>query len=180
VASTLQASSAKVGIVTTDQTTHGTTDLVAADGKVAAGVTDSGNPVKVGGKYNSTLPTLTNGQRGDLQLDSSSLAIVNLGTKLDPVNDSVTAVAKHGTKAFTTNAPTNAAAQALAANSGRIKALITNNGTMTAYLGKDNTVTTSNGVPLYVGASVEDDVSTDAWYAIVASGTGDLRIVEVS
>src|SRR5687768_16361468 len=38
-------------------------------GNVASGATDSGNPVKVGGVYNSTPPTLTNGKRGDLQLD---------------------------------------------------------------------------------------------------------------
>lgn len=37
-------------------------------GNVASGTTDAGNPVKVGGRYNTTLPTLTNGQRGDLQL----------------------------------------------------------------------------------------------------------------
>lgn len=39
-------------------------------GSVASGAADSGNPVKVGGKYNSTTPTLTDGQRGDVQLDS--------------------------------------------------------------------------------------------------------------
>ena len=40
-------------------------------GNVASGATDSGNPVKAGGVYNSTPPTLTNGQRGDLQLDAN-------------------------------------------------------------------------------------------------------------
>lgn len=38
---------------------------------VASGAADSGNPVKIGGVYNSTAPTLTTGQRGDVQLDSS-------------------------------------------------------------------------------------------------------------
>lgn len=37
-------------------------------GSVASGATDTGNPVKVGAKYNSTLPTFTDGQRGDLQI----------------------------------------------------------------------------------------------------------------
>lgn len=37
-------------------------------GTVASGATDSGNPVKVGGVNRTTLPTLTDGQRGDLQL----------------------------------------------------------------------------------------------------------------
>ena len=38
-------------------------------GNVASGVADSGNPVKIGGVYNSSLPAFTNGQRGDIQLD---------------------------------------------------------------------------------------------------------------
>lgn len=40
-------------------------------GSIASGASDSGNPVKVGGIYNSSTPTFTNGQRGDLQLDAS-------------------------------------------------------------------------------------------------------------
>lgn len=39
-------------------------------GNVASGSVDSGNPVKVGGKYNLTAPTLLDGNRGDLQVDS--------------------------------------------------------------------------------------------------------------
>lgn len=39
-------------------------------GNVASGAADSGNPVKVGGVYNSTVPTFATGQRGDLQLGS--------------------------------------------------------------------------------------------------------------
>jgi hypothetical protein len=35
--------------------------------------------VKVGGVFNTALPTLTTGQRGDLQLDSSGRLIVNVG-----------------------------------------------------------------------------------------------------
>jgi hypothetical protein len=37
-------------------------------GNIASGVADSGAPVKVGALYSSSLPTLTNGQRGNLQL----------------------------------------------------------------------------------------------------------------
>lgn len=37
-------------------------------GNVASGSADTGAPVKVGGIYNSTLPTFTNGLRGDLQI----------------------------------------------------------------------------------------------------------------
>lgn len=47
-----------------------------AVGNVASGATDSGNPVKVGGLYSSTLPTLTNGQRGNLQLSPKGMLLV--------------------------------------------------------------------------------------------------------
>ena len=47
-------------------------------GNVASGATDSGNPVKVGGKYNATRPTLTDGQRGDAQVDSRGATFVTL------------------------------------------------------------------------------------------------------
>jgi hypothetical protein len=46
------------------------TSLPGIAGDVAAAATDSGNPVKVGGKYNTTQPTLTDGQRGNLELNS--------------------------------------------------------------------------------------------------------------
>ncbi len=53
-----------------------------AQGNVASGASDSGNPVKVGGRYNSSAPTLTDGQRGDLQLDSSgNLKVTSGGTQ---------------------------------------------------------------------------------------------------
>lgn len=39
-------------------------------GNIDSAATDSGAPVKVGGVYRTTLPVLTNGQRGDLQLGS--------------------------------------------------------------------------------------------------------------
>jgi len=83
------------------------------------------------------------------------------------------------TKTFSTAAPTNAAAAVLAANADRERALIYNNGSQTVYLGKDNTVTTANGFPLLPGSAIEDDRTADAWWAIVSSGTGDLRILEV-
>jgi hypothetical protein len=56
-------------------------------GDVAAGGTDSGNPVKVGGINNTTLPTLTNGQRGDLQLSTRGSVYTTLA-----VNNSTTVI----------------------------------------------------------------------------------------
>src|SRR5579884_1603141 len=54
------------------------TGQLIVQGNVGSGATDSGNPVKVGGTYNSSAPTFTNGQRGDLQLDSHGNLMVNV------------------------------------------------------------------------------------------------------
>ena len=88
-----------------------------------------------------------------------------------------------GTRTFSTFAPTTTAAAAtpaLAANTSRKEALIYNNGAQTVYLGRDAQVTTATGLPLVSGATLRDDRATGAWYAITASGTGDLRILEVA
>jgi hypothetical protein len=50
--------------------TSGSSGTQVVAGNVADAATDSGNPVKVGGKYNLTLPTYTDGQRADLQLSN--------------------------------------------------------------------------------------------------------------
>lgn len=47
----------------------GDTNGTYAVGNVAAGTADVGNPVKVGGVYRATSPTLADGQRTDLQSD---------------------------------------------------------------------------------------------------------------
>lgn len=57
-------------------------------GGVSAGTADTGAPVKIGGKYNSALPTLTTGQRGDIQLDSNANLRVNPGINALALSDS--------------------------------------------------------------------------------------------
>jgi hypothetical protein len=52
----------------------GVSGNVASLGNVAAGATDSGNPVKIGGVYNATQPTLSDGQRGNLVLSARGSA----------------------------------------------------------------------------------------------------------
>ena len=48
-------------------------------GDAPSGGADTGNPVKVGGKYNSTLPTIVNGQRGDLQISQAAMLRIAIG-----------------------------------------------------------------------------------------------------
>lgn len=66
---------------------RGDTNHTYVGGNVAAGATDTGNPVKAGGKYNSTKPTYTDGQRGNLEIGSRGSLNVELR-----VNDSTAAV----------------------------------------------------------------------------------------
>lgn len=56
-------------------------DNLKAVGNVAAAATDTGNPLKVGGVFSTTLPTLTDGQRGNNQLGNrGSLHVEIFGT----------------------------------------------------------------------------------------------------
>lgn len=64
------------GALTVDATQSGTwtvqqgTPPWSTVGNVASGASDSGNPIKVGGVFNTTPPTFTTGQRGDIQISS--------------------------------------------------------------------------------------------------------------
>jgi len=51
--------------------------LTLPGGNVASGAADSGNPIKMGGVYNLTLPTLDSGDRGNLQLTASGELLVS-------------------------------------------------------------------------------------------------------
>ena len=59
-------------------------------GNVASGAADSGNPIKIGGIYNSTLPTFTSGSRANLQLDSRGRLITSPAVTTDLVSASYT------------------------------------------------------------------------------------------
>lgn len=70
----LRASNATVtvsgSVTVSGDVTNAGTFAVQATGNAASAAADSGNPVKVGGKLNTTKPTFTDGQRGDLQVDT--------------------------------------------------------------------------------------------------------------
>jgi hypothetical protein len=60
-------------------------------GNAASGAADSGNPVKVGGTYNTTKPVLTNGQRGDIQLNAEASQIAVPGYLETPFSTTIVA-----------------------------------------------------------------------------------------
>jgi hypothetical protein len=91
------AGSPSASVLTVQGVSSGT--AVVVGGNVASAATDSGNPVKVAAKYNSTLPTFTDGQRADLQVGSrgamrveifspSSTTAPRIGTTSDTYADS--------------------------------------------------------------------------------------------
>lgn len=63
-------------------------------GNIASGVSDSGNPVKIGGVFNTTQPTVTNGQRVDIQSTARGAQIVATGA--DTFNVTVNAALPAG------------------------------------------------------------------------------------
>lgn len=134
-------------------------------GNGAAGVADSGNPVKVGGKYNAALPTLADGQRGDAQLDPNARLVIRTANASGLITGQ--------------NALSIAAEVVLAANGSRLFAEVTNDdATIKVYLGDDNTVTAANGHVLKPGASFSFEGYTGAIWAIAASGTPTVTFVE--
>lgn len=68
-----QSVSAQVFNGTTWDRLRGDTTGLFTVGNVAAAAADSGNPVKVGGVFSTSLPSLTNGQRGNIQLSGNGL-----------------------------------------------------------------------------------------------------------
>lgn len=115
---------------------------------------------------------------------STSISSVPSGTEIETYDTGdghrqIVTVGGGGSKTFSDPAPTTSAASIVAANPDRLSLMIHNAGAVVVYLGPSG-VTTSSGVPLGVGATLTDTTSVDAWYAITASGTGDLRIIEVS
>jgi len=63
------------------------------EGGVAHAGTDSGNPVKVGGRYNSSATALTNGQRSDLLMNVDGAVLVSMAgssNTSDTINNNTT------------------------------------------------------------------------------------------
>lgn len=142
-----------IGKVTTDQTTHGTTDKVAADLYVAGGAAPGGSGTAT-----------ANTQRVILATDNPTTAV-----KLSKV-----AAANVATAVTVTTSATLLPASAL---TGRISLCVYNNGAATIYLGPSG-VTAASGFPLPAGGAFCDDVGAQAYYGIAAAGTVEARVLE--
>lgn len=67
-------------IAGTNTVTAGVSGLQAVGGNAASGAADAGNPVKVGGLFTTTPPTLTTGQRGNFLVDVNGRQIISNAT----------------------------------------------------------------------------------------------------
>lgn len=82
---------------------------VTATGNVASGSTDSGNPLKIGGVYNSSLSAATTGQRTNMQTDAYGNVRVQLTAVGASTGDTIGAAAG----AFVTTSSSGASGGAL-------------------------------------------------------------------
>ncbi len=101
------------GSLTIDQPTASNLNAQVV-GNIASAATDSGNPVKVGAVFNSTLAAITNGQRSNLQTNQFGELAVIIRNKFLNVHGAATTVVKSG--------------------SGRLNALVFNSGTSSSIV----------------------------------------------
>lgn len=111
---------------------------LAVWGNVASGATDTGNPVKVGGRYTATLPTFTDGQRGDLQITNRGeliMAAQDVVTTPNNINTadsaSTTATGEDGQTIITGNATNNSTVVATGSGNSSFAVLVTGSWTGT-------------------------------------------------
>lgn len=75
-----QATAANLNATVVGTGTFATQGTDTVTGNVASGAADSGNPVKAGCVFNTTLPTVTTGQRVDCQASNRGMQFVTLGS----------------------------------------------------------------------------------------------------
>lgn len=146
----------------------------AADNAAAVG-----NPVYIGGIYNSGIQTYNSGDVAALQTDINGDLYVNLATKLDPINDTVTANEGAWNVTTITTATTTLIA-AFPCYIKRVKTLgATVLGNVTVY--DSLTATGTNPVPTVaqvVGQSVIDDpLVFSVGCTVVTTGTAPVVLV---
>lgn len=156
-------------------------------GNSAAGATDVGNPVKAGGVYvGASPPTLTTGQRGDLQLNArGSLrvelanggGVINTQTSGSVVGLVTTGIAANSLATAQATVGTSAT-QIVAARGSRVAVTIVNSGTTDVFVGAAGvTATTGILLPGTKGASITIPTNA-AIFGVVGTGTQVVSALE--
>jgi len=145
------------------------TNPVTVVGDSASGASNAGNPVKIGGAFNTTQPTVTNGQTVDAQMTARGAQIVATGVDTFTVAVSGTAAVTQsgtwniGTLTTITNAVT--VSQATAAN---LNATVT--GTVAATQSGTWTNTVTQATAANLNATVVQATGSNL-HVVVDSGT---------
>ena len=137
-------------------------------GNVASGGADSGNPVKGGGVFNATQPTVTTGQRVDQQMTARGAAIIASGVDAIAVNNTQQGTAAQNLTQWATTAlgtPTAFGTTPGAVVAGSVNASIMSG---TTALGTPNTFGTTAPTGNALGANVSLFQGT----TLTPSGTG--------
>lgn len=137
-------------------------------GNVADDAADSENPIKVGSRAESgVLSAVSDGDRADLLSDSYRRVYINSGANISVLASAVTIT-------------TTATAVPGTALTGRRVISVQNKGSKPIFLG-DAAVTASTGTEISVGGSWEGEAGDDiALFAITASSTSNVRILELA
>lgn len=165
----------------TNTVTAGVAGLQAVGGNAASASTDSGNPVKVGGVYNSSPPALTSGQRGDTQMDSAANIKIYLATLLageDLTNGVLGTIPKY--VVASTYSPSTY--ESAASGSQVVQANIKNAAGVLASLSASNAnaairyLWITNATTSPANALASSDASVIYIYAIMATSARDITI----
>lgn len=146
----------------------GSINVNLTDDGVADNATDSGNPFKVGWHaYDGALTAVDADDRVNGASDLYRRLFINSSPNI-------------GLQTSAASVTTSAAELASTPLAGRMRLLVQNRGNRSIFIG-GSSVSTSNGVEVPKGASMELPFGEDVdIYAVCASGTQDVRILEVA
>ena len=162
----------------TNIVTGGIAGLMAVGGPVASGSANADNPIKVGGAFNTTQPTVTNGQIVDAQMTARGAQIVATG--VDTFNTTINAALPAGTNVIghviADSGSTTAVTQATASNLnaqvvGAVASAGANAGNPLKIGGAFNTTQ-----PTVTTGQIVDSQYTARGAAIVATGVDTFNV----
>ncbi len=161
---------AQSGTWTVQSVQSGTWNVNLTDDSVADDAADVGNPFKVGGHaYDAAigLSAVTAGDRANLGMDLYRQLLINDACNVGFASEAATVTAI-------------AAPLPVSSLAGRKRVIIQNNSDASVYLG-DASVTTLTGLILGKGSSIELPVGeVIAMYAVVASGSKNVRVLSLA
>jgi hypothetical protein len=128
----------------------------------------------MGAIYNSTPPTVTNGQQVAIQVDSSGRLLTTSN-----ISEAMNGGGVNG--ALTVNTTVVEAKVGASSLTGRALLSIFHNGPGNLYWGMSNAVTTANGTRIFKNTSISIPVGANSHVWLISDTTGqDVRIVEIA